>query len=163
MNKKVFVKDSLIEGKGVFVIQNIPKSETVLIVDDSHEVSNPETVPKEHKEHMDYLANGKIILMQSPEVYINHSCDPNTYTKTINGKRHVIAMREIRSGEEITYDYAINGDYEWGVACKCGSLNCRGVINPDFWKLPQKRQKEYLPYLDDWFIEKHKDKVQSLL
>ncbi len=160
---EVLVKDSLIAGKGVFATQNILKDTEVLAIDDSNEVSNPETVPEEHKDHLDYLANGKIVLMQSPEVYINHSCDPNTYVKTIDGKRRVIAMRDISSGEEITYDYAINGDYEWGVPCNCGSANCRKVISPNFWDLPLERQKEYAPYLDDWFVEKYKDKVKALL
>ncbi len=121
-----------------------------------------ESVPKEHKEHLDFLANGRVVFMQSPEVYINHSCDPNTYVKTIDDKRNVIAIRDIAPKEEITYDYAINGDYEWGVTCRCGSKNCRGVINPNFWELPKQRQLEYLPYLDNGFIEKYKDRVEAL-
>lgn len=51
--------------------------------------------------------NGKVILMKEPERSINHSCDPNTYVKTINGVRRVLAMRGIKKGEEITFDYAI--------------------------------------------------------
>lgn len=163
MSEEVLVKDSPIAGKGVFAAQHIPKDTRILTINDSHEIADPETVPEEHKEHLDFLANGKIILMQSPEVFINHSCDPNTYIKTTDGKRHLIAMRDILSGEEITYDYAINGDYEWGVPCNCGSVNCRKVVNPNFWELPLERQKEYAPYLDDWFVEKYKDRVRALL
>lgn len=163
MNEKVLVKDSEIEGKGVFTIRDVLQGEMILAIDDSHIVNDPKSISEEDKEHMDYLADGKVILMQSPEVYINHSCDPNTYVKTFNGKRQVIAMRDIRVGEEVTYDYAINGDYSWGAECKCGALNCRGIVNPNFWELPRDRQIEYLPYLDNWFVEKYKDRVKSLL
>jgi SET domain-containing protein len=162
MSEEVLVKDSLIAGKGVFAAHAISKGTSILTLDDSNEITDPETISDEHKEHLDYLANGKVVLMQSPEVYINHSCDPNAYVKTIGGKRTLIAIRNITSGEEITYDYAINGDYEWGVPCNCGSANCRKIISPNFWELPQERQFEYLPYLDNWFVEKYMDKVQAL-
>ena len=59
--------------------------------------------------------------MQAPEKHINHSCDPNTYVKTLDGIRKVIAMRNIKLGEEITYDYAVNGYYDSDTPCRCGS------------------------------------------
>ena len=45
--------------------------------------------------------------MQIPERYINHSCDPNTYVKTINGVREVIALRPIAPGEDMTLRFVI--------------------------------------------------------
>src|SRR3989344_5601869 len=77
-------------------------------------------------------------------------------------KGHILAMKDIKSGEEIVYDYAINGDYSWGAECRCGSKRCRKIVNPNFWELPVERQREYLPYLDDWFVEKYKNKVEAL-
>ena len=38
---------------------------------------------------------GKVVLMQPPERYINHSCDPNSFVKTIDGVRHVLALLDI--------------------------------------------------------------------
>ncbi|NMB57471.1 SET domain-containing protein [Candidatus Beckwithbacteria bacterium] len=43
---------------------------------------------------MDYLDN-KIVLMQAPEKYINHSCDPNVYVKTVSGLRKVYAIKKL--------------------------------------------------------------------
>lgn len=158
----VSVKESAVEGFGAFAERHFNESETVLTIDDTHVVEDVSKVEPKDKDHLDYLDQSKIVLMQSPEVYINHSCDPNTYVKTIEGKRRVLAMRDIPTGEEITYDYAINGDYKWGAECHCGSKNCRKIINPNFWELPIERQREYLPYLDDWFIEKYKNKIKAL-
>jgi D-alanine-D-alanine ligase len=55
----------------------------------------------------------------------NHSCDPNTAFVGLN----VVARRDIRSGEELTVDYATfyNG-HMTPFDCSCGSPNCRGRI-----------------------------------
>ncbi len=39
-----------------------------------------------------------------PQHYINHSCNPNAGFK---GQIFMVAMRKIKRGEEITYDYAM--------------------------------------------------------
>lgn len=37
--------------------------------------------------------------------YANHSCRPNAFTEIIRGKIWIIAKRNIKTGEEITYNY----------------------------------------------------------
>jgi len=101
-------------------------------------------------------------LMQPPERYINHSCDPNSYVKTVQGVRTLLAMRQIKKGAEITYDYAINGYYETSNPCNCGAKNCRKILNCDFFQLPEALQQKYLPYLDNWFVKEFKEKVEEL-
>lgn len=135
----------------------------ILEIDDSHVVTDPSKLTKEqHESELDYLADGKIVIMQAPERYINHSCDPNGYAKTDNGIRRVFAMREIRKGEEIVGDYSINGYNDGTFKCRCGSKNCRGVYRGNFFKLPKTLQKKYLPYLDDWFVAQFKDEINRL-
>jgi D-alanine-D-alanine ligase len=52
----------------------------------------------------------------------NHSCDPNTEFVGLN----LVARRDIRSGEELTVDYATFYDrHMTPFDCECGSLNCR--------------------------------------
>ena len=60
--------------------------------------------------------------------YINHSCTPNTYMKTIYGHVLFFALRDIKPGEEITIDYeqTLHPDSK---RCRCGAENCRGTIN----------------------------------
>jgi SET domain-containing protein len=161
--KKVIVRKSTIQGKGVYAVVPIQEGEVVLDIDDSHIVKDVNSLTKEQYElHCDYLSNGLVVLMQEPEVYINHSCDPNTYVKTINGVRKVFAMRGIEAGDEITYDYTINGENDGTFYCKCGAKNCRRIYNGNFFKLPKELQLKYLPYLDDWFIQDHLLDIEEL-
>jgi len=161
--KNVAVKKSRISGKGVFSSKNFREGEVILEMDDSYVVSDPSRLTKEqHEFELDYLADGKIVIMQVPEKYMNHSCDPNSYMKTVNGIRKVFAMRDIQKGEEIVGDYSINGHNEGTFKCRCGSKNCRLVYQGNFFKLPKALQKKYLPYLDDWFVEQFKDEIVRL-
>ena len=60
--------------------------------------------------------------------YINHSCAPNTYVRTIYGHVVFFALRDIQPGEEITIDYehTLHPDSK---RCRCGASNCRRTIN----------------------------------
>lgn len=158
---KVQVIQSNIQGKGVFAGSDFKKGEVILDIDDSNIVDDQAKLPAEEREWCDYLGD-KTVLMQEPERYINHSCEPNTFVRTIEGVRKVIAMRDIKAGEEITGDYAINGYYDNDTPCHCGTSRCRGIISPNFFKLPRERQREYMPYLDDWFVERFKKELEGI-
>ena len=94
--------------------------------------------------------------------YINHSCDPNVYVATIDGKRVVIGLYDISAGEEIAYDYCINGGGDTLWTCHCGAGRCRQTIHSDFFHLPDELQVEYLPLLDTWFQEERRTDIQQL-
>lgn len=159
----VIIKKSPVQGFGVYANKNFKTGNVILIIDDTHVVTDESKLtPHQHEYDCDYLSNGKVILMQEPEKFINHSCDPNTYVKTINNLRHVLAMKDIKKGEEITYDYAINGDNDGTFKCNCGSKNCRRIYQGNFFKLPRNLQLKYLPYLDNWFIDEHQQEIKSL-
>ncbi len=159
----VVVKKSKIQGKGAFANENFKKGEVVLKIDDSHIITDYSTLTKYQKKYQcDWLENSKCILMQSPERYINHCCDPNTYIKTVRGVRIVWAMRDIKKGDEITYDYAVNGYYDTATKCRCGSKKCRKTLNFNFFELPRNRQIEYLPYLDIWFKREFKKELSKI-
>ncbi|HTT60245.1 MAG TPA: SET domain-containing protein-lysine N-methyltransferase [Bryobacteraceae bacterium] len=151
MGSLVAVAESEIDGLGVFATVAFAPGVSVLTIDDSRVVDAAHPVLPEERRHCDYLEGGKTVLMQIPERYINHSCRPNVFVRTLDGVRHVLALRPIRAGEEITYDYCINGygDVVW--RCNCRATGCRGMIHSDFFHLPLELQKEYLPLLDEWF------------
>jgi SET domain-containing protein len=105
---RIYTSDSPIHGMGVFSAAHFSPGEVVLKIDDSRVVTETDPLDpakREFEHHCDYLAGGMVVLMQPPERFINHRCDPNTFTRTIAGDRYVIALREIRPGDEITYDY----------------------------------------------------------
>jgi SET domain-containing protein len=160
--KTIIVEQSEIQGKGVFAARCFHKGEVVLQIDDSHVVTDEITLTKDDREYSADFYDGKIVIMQEPERYVNHSCDPNCYVKTIDGVRNVLALRDIAEGEEITYDYAINGDNEGTFPCHCGSKRCRKTYIGDYFKLPIEFQIEYLPYLEDWFLKQHRKEITAL-
>ncbi len=165
--KAVEVRDSKIKGKGVFAACYVAEGEVILRIDDSVVVRRDDPVLGKliggEPDHRDYLPDGTIILMQEPERYINHSCDPNVYIYTLDKDRFVLAMRDIAAGEELVFDYAINvvgGDW---LDCLCGSTQCRGEHRPDFFLLPLEKQLERLPYLSTAFVQAHREKILRLL
>jgi SET domain-containing protein len=63
----------------------------------------------------------------NPTAFINHSCNPNGFTRIISGRIYFFALRSIVRGEEITLDYTPS--LHPGRPCTCGSSQCRGKIN----------------------------------
>jgi hypothetical protein len=66
---------------------------------------------------------------EEPPDFINHSCDPNCRVQVSPPEILIVALRDIRAGEEITYDYAewmVNDP--WEMNCNCGSPKCRGIV-----------------------------------
>ena len=60
---------------------------------------------------------------------INHSCDPNCEVFGKGLKVWVYAMRDIKAGEELSYDYGFSFDKDFkNYPCKCKSKNCVGYI-----------------------------------
>jgi hypothetical protein len=49
--------------------------------------------------------------------FINHACRPNCYVHVTDGVIWIRAARNIRKGEELTYDYNTGGAA--GVPCRC--------------------------------------------
>ena len=147
----------------MFAIARFSAGEVVLAIDDSHVVDEMNPLgPGDKAHHCDYLAAGKVVLMQYPERHINHSCAPNVYVRTVDNKRLVMALRDIATDEEITYDYCINGDGDTIWSCHCGAGRCRRTIHSDFFHLPIIVQSEYLPLLDIWFREERKLEIEDL-
>jgi len=155
---KVIVKQSGIERKGLFALKNIKKGETVVTWNPMKIIPKKDLkkLSKSEQNHTTPAGNGKYIVMGIPERYVNHSCNPNTYSN----KKRDIALRNIKEGEEITSDYSINGIDAWKMNCLCQSKNCRRMIYGDFFRLSKEMQKKYFPYLEDWFKKKFKDKLK---
>jgi SET domain-containing protein len=49
--------------------------------------------------------------------FINHACKPNCYTQVISRTIWIRAARNIKAGEELTYDYHTDG--EQVIQCRC--------------------------------------------
>ncbi len=77
----------------------------------------------------------------------NHSCEPNV---GFNSSVTMVAIRDIKQGEELVMNYAfMETDFD-SFECKCGSSECRKIINSNSWKdsgFQSKYLKYYSPYL----------------
>jgi len=72
------------------------------------------------------------------EWYFNHSCSGNV---GFNENGDFIAIRNIKKGEELTYDYGFaESNPKFSMQCKCKSTNCRYLITGNDWKEPQFRK-----------------------
>lgn len=74
--------------------------------------------------------------------FINHSCGPNCEAVDEKGRIFIEAIKRIREGEELTYDYSYERDKttteedEKLYLCRCGTAKCRGTI-----LVPPKKKK----------------------
>ena len=147
--KHIYVCTSQIEGMGIRIGDDAKKGEVIFRfkgplkfkINQSKEdaLANPDWVG---------VAKDQWIDPDKPYKFINHSCNPNT---GIKGKVTVVALRDIKEGEELTIDYStIEGDPRWEMKCMCGESNCRGIIR-SIQYLPKSRFEDYLPYVSTYF------------
>jgi uncharacterized protein len=57
--------------------------------------------------------------------YVNHACHPNCYIDIVGHTIWILASRDIKTGEELTYDY--NTDGIAGIPCRCRP-RCRRIL-----------------------------------
>ena len=86
---------------------------------------------------------------EGPADWINHSCSPNA---GLRGQVVLVAMRDIRKGEQICYDYAMSDGSDYDVfRCECGSPLCRGMVTGGDWNLPSLQSRYagfFSPYIE---------------
>jgi hypothetical protein len=70
----------------------------------------------------------------NPARFLNHSCAPNSEAVCEDGRVWIVALRDIRPGEEITFNYGYDlADYEEH-PCRCGAPECAGyIVAEDFF------------------------------
>ena len=74
---------------------------------------------------------------------INHSCEPNCEVFGEGLKVWIFAMKNIKKGEELSYDYGFSFDQDYkNYPCNCGSKNCAGYIirEGSRWRIKNRRK-----------------------
>jgi len=146
--KKFIIKDTFKHGRGVFANQNIKKGEIIHILS-GEVISFDECIEriKAGKENQDDSLQVDLEMdMDLDELSrtFNHSCDPNAGVRKVS---ELFAIRNIKKGEEITYDYSATigpniPDSLWGMKCLCKSKKCRKTIR-NVLSIPKKQLDEY--------------------
>ena len=152
------VRRSKIHSYGVFAKKNIKKDTKIIeyIGEKITKVEGDRRSSKRIKKFTNSRQSGSVYIFELDKKYdidgffnrnkakfINHSCNPNCEVDIINGKIWISSIKNIKKGEELSYDYGYSFDpvdFRDHV-CKCGSKNCIGfIISSDEWK-------KYLKYL----------------
>lgn len=62
--------------------------------------------------------------------YINHSCRPNSEVEIRKGRVFIMARKNIKEGEELSYDYGKEyfNDYIKPYGCRCPKCKEKGVV-----------------------------------
>jgi hypothetical protein len=64
----------------------------------------------------------------NPARFLNHSCAPNCEARLEEGRIWVVAIREVRAGEELTFNYGYDLESYREHPCSCGANGCVGYI-----------------------------------
>jgi len=146
------VKKSNIDKKGIYASKNM-KSGTKIIEYIGKLISKKETEtnPKFDNEKDIYLfnLNSKYDLdgdyNWNTARLINHSCKPNCEVEGKGLKLWIVAIEDIKKGEELSYDYGFSYSKEdlKNFICRCGSNNCCGYIvrEESRWRINKKFKK----------------------
>src|SRR5437764_433314 len=155
---KTEVRQSGIHGRGIFATADIAKGEVVL-VKAGHIVSRdqlkkqvtPRLGPVEIQIGDDlFITPVTDDEREGSMLYSNHSCDANL---GMRGEITLVAMRDIRAGEELTHDWATTDDDNYSMKCKCGALDCRGTLTGKDWQRPE-LQKRYAGFFSAYLAKK---------
>jgi uncharacterized protein len=138
------VRRSKIQGRGVFATRKILKGTEIIeykgeiISDKEADRRYPWNDEERHHTFLFQLDDGSIIdagPRGNAAKYINHSCDPNCEAvEDEDGRVFIYALRDIRKGEELSYDYHFILEEPHNAAnkklypCYCGTAKCRGTI-----------------------------------
>lgn len=147
-----------VSGLGVFAKRPILEGETILTFH-GQEISFEEAVARGPWEgHTLQVGPTSYLDLEPPGVYANHSCNPNSGIQD----NRLVALRAIRAGEEIVWDYSTSMAEDWfEMDCHCGAPNCRHRIR-DFRHLPPDVQEFYLSRgMVQWFIRSGQSRLQS--
>jgi len=139
----VEVRNSPIHGRGVVAVLPIKKG-TRIMEYVGERISHAEADRRFWKKGFDdghtflFVVNHKTVIDGTHDGndarYINHRCEANCETVTEGNRIFIDALKNIKSGEELGYDYQLTWDsnddpeelklYD----CRCGSRTCRGTM-----------------------------------
>ena len=137
------VRRSPIHGRGVFAARDIPRGTRILeyrgvrISYDRASELYPDYEDEPTHTFLFEIDDETVIdagQRGNAARWINHSCAPNCEAVDEEGRIYIEAIRRIRAGEELGYDYNITLEEgntaaerrRW--ACLCGARTCRGAL-----------------------------------
>ena len=126
------IRHSRIDSEGCYTTEPIKKGEFVIEYTGARlTIKEADALYDKHpRTYLFGLTDGKhVIDGEGVAAFINHSCDPNCEVDEVDGRVLITAIRDIKAGEELAYDYNLyDGDLDDPAPCSCGAKNCRGSM-----------------------------------
>ncbi len=148
--RRIQVRKSGVHGKGVYAVRPIKKGETIIeyvgeiITWDEALRRHPHDPSDPNHTFYFHIDEGRVIDAKfggNASRWINHACAPNCEADDDGERVFIKALRNIKPGEELFYDYGLVIEERYTpalkrqYACRCGDKRCRGTM------LAPKRQK----------------------
>ena len=135
-------------GDGVFATRPFRRGETVMIGEIARQLDVNDA-------HASQVGPSEYVLLAGLGPKANHSCDPNCGVRlNASGAYDLVARRDIVTGEEVNFDYAMRNysiDH-FPARCRCGAANCRGSVTG--WKdLPEDVKSAYAGLVAPYLLE----------
>lgn len=164
------VFDTMIKGFGIRANRDIPAETFIIeyvgeVLDNKQFEKRAKKYSENKNTHYYFMAlksNAIIDATKKGNIsrFINHSCDPNAETQkwTVNGELRVgfFSRKDVKAGEEITFDYQYQRYGKEAQKCYCGAENCRGWIGEN--PLDDDELEEEEAEIDDTKVKKAKPK-----
>jgi SET domain-containing protein len=137
------VRESGIHGKGVYAVRHIKAGDRVLeykgkiITWRKAQALHPHDPSQPNHTFYFHLDDGHVIDARqngNTARWINHSCTPNLEAEQEGMRVFLKALRDIKVGEELFYDYGLivegrlTQKLKQEHACLCNTPNCRGTM-----------------------------------
>ena len=137
------LRRSSIQGRGAFALRRIRKG--TRIIEYTGEIITDEEADRRYDDENMARHHTFLFAVDVNHVidgarkgndarFINHSCEPNCEAVIEDNRVYIDALRTIKPGEELLYDYQYERDGDpdesWDrlYACHCGTPSCRGTI-----------------------------------
>jgi SET domain-containing protein len=141
--RRIAVRRSGVHGKGVFAARALRKGE-VVIEYKGEIIDWPEALRRHPHDPTDpnhtfyfHIDETRVIDAKvggNAARWINHACTPNCEADEVDGRIFIKALRAIKPGKELFYDYGLIIDARYTpklkkqFECRCGTAGCRGTM-----------------------------------
>ena len=141
--RRIQVRRSGVHGKGVFALVKLARDEPIIeykgdVITWKEALRRHPHDPKDPDHTFYFHVDDKHVIDAkvggNAARWINHACQPNCEADEIGGRVFIKALRAIKPGEELNYDYGLIIDERYTpklkkqFACRCGTKSCRGTM-----------------------------------
>src|ERR1700712_4165451 len=141
--RRIQVRKSGVHGKGMYAVAPLKKGEVLIeykgeIIDWQEALRRHPHDPKD-PDHTFYFHIDEHNVIDAKHGgnaarWINHACTPNCEADEVDGRIFIKALRKIKAGTELFYDYGLIIDERYTPTlkkqfeCRCGTEACRGTM-----------------------------------